>query len=375
MKILFSEMGKDNFRNNGYNNWTINFLTIFALSSLCLVNGRDLYLKQYRPVNYGQRRENYRLIQKLDHASIVSHPAATVNTVDSLKFAPGRRLIYRVARPMRVRKVLTEVDGKLVYEVPQERPRIPSTHFRYSTNHHTSRDHETNKNFDSDFDVPVNLYRPIYRHATTYGSTQRPPRTIPTKPARNHHRTLPTARTKPNSMSSYHDRLRNSDIHHSNKTPRQPSFDDTDRPILSNIVPPPGLQVVMVNRDTPLVDLRSPTRQRSGKNDGAASINDHNSNFPNQNRIYPSNVSTRKVLRIQAANMDEARAIVANVGPGFKVRMVNKTTTMPLSITTTTTPLRNSTSRISTQQFPTTPKTSTAPLTTSIESPNIWWKG
>ena len=390
MKMFLNKENQAIFKCSKYIYCTISFLIVFAtFSRKHEVSGREQYLRRYRPVQYYS--QDFTPIRRLDSASSPVRRITQLKTVNSQTFLPRRRLIYSVTKPLRVRKVLTEVDGKLVYKVPHQISSPFPSSLKHVSSYLPPRNYESNA--DKQFDMPENptLNHPNERVLKTiYNSklTRRPtsalkPATSIEFPQKKNSRFVPSY----NSRTTAYD-IDNNRFYIRNRNPayqvpvKTTSFHDNDRSLLSNIVPPPGLKLVVANGGRSSVDLRNPTRYTGGKSVGYS----QKRNYQVPNKLEPT-TSSRKVLRIQAASMDEARAIIAKIGPGFKVRVINGTALIPTSVTAlqisdfaTANSLASEEPATSTQiQIPflitTTATTTTITAATTTENSNLWWKG
>lgn len=149
-----------------------------------------------------------------------------------------------------------------------------------------------------------------------------------------------------------------------------PSIDDPNQSTLSKIVPPPGFRAVLVNKNGKFPINRVHSRS-------SAQIQ----NPIRVNKRTPNHYSPARVLRFEVASMREARALLDQLGSGFKVTVMNvtkksqsKTIELPQSSTTITA------TTVSQRTSPTTGSTDVPVPITSIapaleKKRKHWWKG
>ena len=234
-------------------------------------------------------------------------------------FFTKRKIIYRYTNPIRVRKVSTVKSGR---PVPSKFTPVTSDYLRsgmryfYHTSGSSSRTKQSDYYWNNDH--------------TFAGNRESRPSLIqsvrPVNKINSNIRLYPAAKTpaknykkqKPESSRNY-----NSDTHDSiyfkTKSIDRSYNSDQTKSILSGIVPPPGLRAVLIDKN------------------GRTSINEIRSqNKPAMKQMqhyFPAGIGKRisyrsfpqKVLRFRVASIREARALLGDIGSGFKVTLINET--------------------------------------------------
>ena len=366
--------------------------SVFAFFVIVFSSKADTYrkthsLKQYKPIPYRSYGNDVRTVKRI--VNDVSYPRQSVTpirTSSTRTIIPrGRRLIYSVTRPLRIRKVLTEQDGKLVYkEMPKERTFTHTRSKVSSTEHFPTTISKSSKTIDRNFDLlepPLDRF-PGHNPAPNYGTRYNQP--ISVFNSRHNEPKLKRPQLVSTSFNS-HQRPSSSsiqsDLHGYNNFgfPSVQSlpgsvYTENERKFLSNIQPPTGLKMVVVRENMNYVDLES-SRYRKYNSPTISPKKRHRFHAPTTFHATPQKPSS-KVLRIRVATMDEARALLANVGPGFKVTVINETTSASTPFLITASSQTDETT-LSVTFVPTTVPSTSISLAEPTKAADLkqWWNG